>query len=309
MLERYIRFGISPTVLFPECTQGPLQHLAAFTKAAVFPGYEMLETFLPDDDKVRAEEIRIAREEGKGINYNFPIDFQVPGRYNPCSFSDEELRSAIDYACLHIEHAAEAGSHIIAITSGPDYMPGEREKEYARFAEYLRAISSKCREHGIGIAIETAERHRFKKLLMGPSLESAMFIRGLRDEGLDNVYLMVDTAHCPLMEEDPIDVLHNSLIAGINHIHIGNAVVSNERSIFYGHTHPAIGIPDGCYDVSDVAIFLKELFRCGYLRKNTEYSERPCLSYEMRCYDGTSPMLSAKVAHDKMDAAFMEALG
>lgn len=309
MLERFIKFGISVPVLYPECTSSPLSHLAAFAKTAMLPDYEMLETFLPDDENVRKEEIKIAREEGKGINYNFTIDFQVPGKFNPCSLDKSKVDNAIGYAERQIEYAAEAESRIVAITSGPDYMPSEREKEYESFSRYLRAVSEKCREFGIEIALETAERNRFKKLLLGPSLEAANYIKKLRDEGLDNLYLMVDTAHCPLMEEEPLDVLSNSLIAGINHIHMGNAVVRDEKSIFYGHTHPALGVSGGEYDVDEASEFLKALFDCGYLKKDVSYDKRPGLSYEMRPYPGVSPLISAKAAYQKMDAAFKKALG
>ena len=239
---------------------------------------------------------------------NFPIAFQFPGRYNPCSLDEKELDSAIAYAKQHISYAAAAGSRIIAITSGPDYLPEKREMEYASFREYLKALSTECRKYGIEIALETVERHRFKKLLLGPSSEAGSFIREIRQEGYDNVFLMVDTAHCPLMEETPADVLHNSLLAGVNHVHIGNAIVGNEANPMYGHTHPPIGIQDGSYDVDDIAHFLRLLFDCGYLSINPEHDKRPCISYEIRQYPGTSYFSTAMICYEKMDAAFRKAV-
>ena len=308
MLEKYIRFGISPTVLFPESSENPVRHLEAFSKTAALPGYEMFDTSFPDDEGIIKEEMHIAAEEGKGINYNFPIAFQFPGRYNPCSLDEKELDSAIAYAKQHISYAAAAGSRIIAITSGPDYLPEKREMEYASFREYLKALSTECRKYGIEIALETVERHRFKKLLLGPSSEAGSFIREIRQEGYDNVFLMVDTAHCPLMEETPADVLHNSLLAGVNHVHIGNAIVGNEANPMYGHTHPPIGIQDGSYDVDDIAHFLRLLFDCGYLSINPEHDKRPCISYEIRQYPGTSYFSTAMICYEKMDAAFRKAV-
>ena len=98
MLEHYIRFGLSVTVLFPESSESDMMHLSAFSRTAALPRYEMLETYLPDDAKIRQEELRIANGEGKGINYNFPPIFQIPGKYNPCSLDQSEVASAIEYA-------------------------------------------------------------------------------------------------------------------------------------------------------------------------------------------------------------------
>ncbi len=310
MIERYCRLGISPGLLYPEMFSGNLAHLAGFTKAVSLPGYEVLETFLADDAAVRKEELKLAREEGKLLSYNMVTAIQIPGPYNPCSFDEKERMRAAELMMRHLDYAVEAGSPVFLVTSGPDYRPEDREGEKRNLASFYHTVAPYAAQRGIEICIEPTERHRFKKQLLGPTPECITFLRQLRSEGgCDNVSLMVDTAHFPMMGENTIESIDLVAKNGpLGYVHVGNAVL-DPKSEFYGHTHPPVGIVGGVCDVSSLAETFKELFQVGYLDSFVEYEKRPRLSYEMKPYPGVSERTSARFAYEKADAAMRMALG
>jgi sugar phosphate isomerase/epimerase len=306
--QKYFKFGIGVSNFYPGSFTDELEHLRAFSVVASIPGYETLETFMPLTKEVFHEEMRIALGEGKQINYNLPPAFQCLGKFNPCSKDSNERASALDLAKRHLDNACEAGSRICAMTSGPDVDPLNRNLILSIFLEYIIKLAEYAKVFGICLVIEPVERERFKKLLLGPTSECVAFIGKLRRNGCDNVKLMIDTAHCPLMEENPFTALKLISDSGIGHVHIGNAVL-DERSEFYGHTHPAMGVSGGVYDVDFMAEFLSQLFSIGYLDNVVNYDNRPCVSYEMQAYPGLSVYESATIAQNKMNEALLQALG
>ncbi len=304
-IHNYFAFGISVGLLYPEANESALRHLSAFTKTAVLDGYETLETFLSDDASVRKTEISIAREEGKCINYNFPVDFQLGGRFDPGSADPKVRRSAVDLAKRHIDYAAQANSKVIGMTSGVDHGQDQRPAAMSYFHEYMTEIAEYALKEGITLTLEPVERGVFKNLLLGPTEEICAFVQMMKDQGHSNVAVLFDTAHMPLMGEDPVKSVRLAHKAGIGHVHIGNAIVGNAANPLYGHTHPPIGIVDGEYDFLQVSAFLGELVRLGYLSTEPVVSsERKHISLEMTPYPGLGAQLSAKVAYEKVERAW-----
>lgn len=309
-IDKYFAFGISVGLLYPEAHTSALRHLSAFTKTAQLGGFETLETTLSDDASVRKAEIAIAREEGKIINYNFPVDFQLSGKADPGS-SDAAVRAnALALAKRHVDYAAEASSKVIGMTSGIDHRQDARTATRSYFTEYMVALADYAKKVGINLAVEPVERGRFKNLLLGPTDEVCSFVTMMHSLGHDNVSVLFDTAHMPLMQEDPISSVRLAHQAGIGHIHIGNAIVGNPANPLYGHTHAPIGIAEGEYDYLEVSAFFAELVKLGYLSTSpVDQAERKCVSLEMARYPGLSATLSAQVAYEKVQQAWNLVLG
>ena len=302
----YFKFGISVALLYPEAFQDQYRHLAAFAKTARLNGFDALEAFLPDDDRIRQTEIAILRDEGKSLNYNLPGDLQLDGAYNPGSLNPEYRQNAIDLAKRHLDYAAEAGCKIVAVTSGPD-LPEKRVQILAYFCEFMTELADYAQQYEMMLVLEPVERGRFKNLLLGPTKETVDCVLSLKNKGKSNVKMLVDTAHIPLMGENQMDALTLSLQAGIGHVHLGNSVIRNPQSKFYGHFHPPIGVHDGEYDLDDVSRFLAGLIECGYIPRKPG-QVRSSVSVEMAPYPGVSPETSARVAHEKISNALQSAL-
>ncbi|MCF0237616.1 MAG: sugar phosphate isomerase/epimerase [Sphaerochaetaceae bacterium] len=309
MVERYVKFGLSTIILYKEMLSGPYGELEALTKASRLKNYEVLETFLSDDESLRKEELRMIWGEGKTVTYNSRSFYQVPGKYNILSLDDKEASRGIDLMKKQLDFAAEAASPKFLITSGPDYLPEKRDEVKKRYVQSLCILSEYAKKLNIEICLEPTERHRFKKQLLGPTTECISFIDDLhKNYGCENVCLMIDTAHCPLMEEDPVEDIKLIGAQKLGYVHIGDAVL-NPESEFYGHTHPPVSIIGGCVDVNGLSKQFKALFDCGYLKKSVSYDARPNISYEMACYPGVSPETSALFAYEIAESALSLLIG
>ncbi|MBS6395938.1 MAG: sugar phosphate isomerase/epimerase [Clostridiales bacterium] len=299
--ESLVCFGFSPSMLFPKSFEDPLTHFSAIKLCCRCPGYETFETFLPENDLLRKACIREMKTYGKQLRYNTTGDFQVDGPYNPCSDNPEYRKQALDLVKMHIEFAAEAESPFIVVTGCPDKGEERRPELKKLYMEYFLQIAEYCRQYNMDILIEPIERHRFKKLLLGPTEECASFILDAQKAGAHNAHLMMDTAHLPLMGETIDHALKVSLPAGLLHVHMGDAVL-NESSTFYGHTHPPVGVQGGLFDLDELTRQFIEMFNHGYIPKKPG-RKRASISLEVKPYPGCSEITSIQLMYEKVKSA------
>lgn len=305
-MEDYIQFGIAPIMLFPKGFDNELEHLLAIKTCCKFSEYETLETFLPHDKVIRQKEIAMMKKYNKVLHYNAPVEFQLDGKYNPGSDNEKYRANAVKLAKAHMEYAAEADAKLFVVTGCPDKGPEKRDEIMDRYKEYFLEIALYAKELGMTIVIEPMERDIFKKIILGPTSECADFIKEMQEKGARNAKLILDSAHLPLMGESFDTALRYSMEAGLAHIHLGDAV-DNPKSIYYGHTHPPLGVQGGVYDVDELVDQFVKLFEVGYI-SNEIGANRPTISLEMRPYTGVSPETSARFAYEKVNSAFQVAI-
>lgn len=300
-------FGFSPTMLFPKSFDDPLAHFAAIEICCHYPHYETFETFLPEDRAMREACIREMKECGKQMRYNSPGVLQMDGPYNPCSDDPATRARALNLAKMHIDFAAEAESPLFVATGCLDKGEERRPELLKRFKEYFLQLAEYCRQYHMNILIEPIERHRFKKLILGPTEECAAFIADAQQCGAENAHLMMDIAHLPLMEETMEHALSASIPVGLLHIHMGDAVLEPSNS-FYGHTHPPVGIQGGSFDLPELTDQFKKLFQCGFI-PSTPGQKRASISLEVKPYPGCSEAASIQLMYEKIKTACDTAAG
>ena len=64
----------------------------------------------------------------------------------------------------------------------------------------------------------------------------------------------------------------------LQHVHIGNCVTGDPEHPAYGDNHPVLGIPEGENGVEELAEFLRQLLRVGYLgegRQRVSFEVKP----------------------------------
>lgn len=298
-------FGFSPSMLFPKAFENPLDHFAAIEICSSYPLYETFETFLPEDSALRKACIEKMKACGKELRYNSPAALQMDGPYNPGSDDPSIRLQALAYAKKHVDFAAEGGSPIFIATGCPDKGDEKRPELMKRYMEYFLQLAEYCKQYGINILIEPIERHRFKKLILGPTKECADFIAKAQKNGADNAHLMMDVAHLPLMEEEFEQALEASLPVGLLHIHMGDAVL-DESNVFYGHTHPPVGVQGGQFDQKEITEHFVKLFQCGFIPKNPG-EKRASISLEVKPYPGAQEETSVRLMYQKVKAACDEA--
>lgn len=303
--DTLVRFGFSPTMLFPKSFDDPLTHFAALQICCHYPHYETFETFLPEDKGMREACIREMKASGKKLNYNTPGCLQLDGPFNPCSDDPQVRANALAFAKMHADFAAEAGATLFVATGCVDKGEERRPELMKRYKEYFMNLAGHCKQYGINILIEPIERHRFKKLILGPTSECAEFIAQAQKDGADNAHLMMDTAHLPLMEEDIEDAIKASLPVGLLHIHMGEAVL-DPANRFYGHTHPPVAVQGGMFHYDVLVDQFSKLFQYGLIPK-VAGEERASISLEVRPYTGCSEQTSIQLMYEVMKSACDEA--
>ena len=303
--KELVRFGLSPSMLFPKSFEDEWELYACYRSVCAYPEVEALESFLPEDGGLRKKILAVMKDAGKVLNYNTTLDFQLDGPCNPCSDSPDFRENAFVCMCRHIDYAAEAGSPLVVVTGCADQGPERREELVKRYAEYFLKVCAYAKQYNIRILIEPIERHRLKRLLWGPTKECAAFIRDMRAQGADNGGLMMDIAHLPLMEETVDQAIADYGEIGFEHVHVGDAVL-DESSPFYGHTHPPLGVRCGTFSQTDLEEQFVKLFECGFIPKQAG-EKRASLSLEVRPYPGVSQRTSALVMYEKCESAFLAA--
>lgn len=303
--DSLIHLGFSPTMLFPQSFEDPLAHFAAIEICCHYPHYEAFDTWLPDDKSFRDACIRKMKACGKKMNYNSPGTLQLEGAYYPCSDDPAVRAQALNYARTHVDYAAEIEAPFFVATGCLDKGEERRPELMKRFTEFFLQLAEHCQRYHMDILIEPIERHRFKKLILGPTKECAAFIADAQKNGAHNAHLMLDVAHLPLMEENIDEAIAASLPVGLHHVHLGNAVLEPGNS-FYGHTHPPMDIHGGTFDYTDLKEQFVKLFECGFIPRNAG-GKRATISLEVRPYPGCGEKTSIQLMYEKTKSACDEA--
>ena len=119
-----------------------------------------------------------------------------------------------------------------------------------------------------------------KHFLFGPVDETVDFIKKLNVNGYKNFSMLLDMGHIPIMHETMESALEKCSCV-LNHIHLGNAVIKNKDSKYYGDKHPSWSYCDGEYSDDDGLKFIRMLRDMGYTDK-----VNATISFEMRPYEG-----------------------
>lgn len=220
------------------------------------------------------EELAILKGCVKQINYNIGDRFGEVAIF-PATTDKREREYALDILKRETSFAVEAGSKKIVFGSGRD-VPDGREDAKKRFEEFVLSWSEFIPKD-ICVTLEPTDRDVDKHFLYGSMTETREAICSLRSKGMKNIGILLDMAHIPIMHE----TLESAVLGGgdlLEHIHLGNCVIKDKGSRFYGDKHPSWGYIGGEYDENDGAKFIRLLRDSGYFTKGEERT----VSFEMR---------------------------
>ena len=219
-------------------------------------------------------------------------------QHNPHS-PDRTIRErTMTEVSKHIDRAKRAGARKMVVASGVDPGLELRAEETKR---YIDTMISLCRYAGpsLCLMIEPFDRSIGKNLLIGPTVEAVAVVEAVLEAGCDNIGLLIDMGHIPLMGET---FSHAVSTAGrhIRHVHLGSCVMRNPEDPLYGDMHPPWGYEGGENDVAETIQFLRCLQDIGYF----ESAEPATLTLEMRPYPGISEIDSAAIFISKLEQAW-----
>ncbi len=278
----YFRLGVVHFMAYPEVGKDESRMLPTIAQVAADADFEVLETKGVRDPALRKQIRQLC--EAAHLDVAYAAQPLVLGGLNPNSLDEDQRQKALVALKAGIDEAEELGAEGFALLSGPDPGPAQRAAGLARLEESLVDLSKYAAgKNGMPVILEVFDRDIDKKAIAGPTAEVAALARRIREQA-PNFGLMVDLSHLPLLSETPAEAL-SAAADTLVHIHIGNAIMDAAHP-FYGDHHPRFGVPGGANDVAELAEFLRELFRIGYLAEGR--TERPIISFEVKPLPGES---------------------
>lgn len=268
--------GINHMFLYPESMTNADVHTGSLEELAADPDMDALDCWVWASHA--KEELPILRNSRKHINYNIG-DRCGETPVFPATADAKERAYALDMLRRETEFAVEAGAKKIIFGSGRD-VPGDREDAKKRFEEFV-LMWSEFIPKDVWVTLEPTDRDVDKCFLYGNMAETCETIRNIRKAGMSNMGILLDMGHIPIMHE----TLESAAAIGgdlLEHIHLGNCVIKNTASPYYGDKHPCWGYADGEYDEHDGEIFLRHLLRAGYFTRGNDRT----VSFEMRPLTG-----------------------
>ncbi|MBD3175389.1 MAG: TIM barrel protein [Armatimonadia bacterium] len=208
---------------------------------------------------------------------------------------DESARTkAVECVKASVDEAAAVGAPYAAILTGPD--PGEADREKA-VDQLVKSLGEACAyakqvsttETPIHISLEAFDRDVDKKCLVGPTPLAVKVMERVKSEGHENVGLLIDLSHLPLLQESARQCL-TAAAPHLIHIHAGNAFVRDREDPAYGDQHPRFGYPGSMNDVDDLTEFIRVLVDVGYFKKQLP-TGKPVFTFEVKPVPGESSEL------------------
>lgn len=283
-LTSYMKVGIVQFMAYPQCLKGEGPVSEYVRKIVEDDFFQAIEISWVKDPAERKKVADLLRQAHMTVGFGAQPSLLTTG-YDLNHLNPEQRQVAVNQIKGQIDLAAEMGLDKVALLSGKD--PGEAERERATVAliDSLNQICAHAKSRDVFVILETFDRTIDKKALIGPAREAAAVARAVR-VSFANFGLMIDLSHLPQQFEtaaEALPVVKDYLV----HVHIGNCVTKDPSLPAYGDQHPRFGFPGSDVDVPEVADFLTQLFKVGYLSK--EKKERPVVAFEVKPFGDESP--------------------
>lgn len=265
-IYRYADVGLIHFMAYPQCIKGEGPILETLREIAEDPFFTAVEVTWMKDPQVRKEAATLLRQSGMKVAFGAqPV--MLTQKLSLCNLDEAGRQTCVSEVKKAIDQAYELGAAGLAVLSGP--VPADASK-YAeatdRLVDSLLELNAYSAKSGsIPVILETFDRVPYgKNALIGPTGEAVEVSKRIRAQYPD-FGLMLDLSHAPLLGETSADMLG---AAGDHmvHAHIGNCVMRDSAHPAYGDEHPRFGVEGGENGVAELATFMQELLRCGYLR-------------------------------------------
>ena len=299
-IQNYARIGLVHFMAYKACIGGEGPIVETLEKIALDSYFQVVEVTHMKDAKVRAQAADLLKSAHMDVAFGAQPILLV-GKLDINSADESHRLKAVEAVQAGVEQAEELGAPGIALLSGPDPGPADRDQGVDLLIDSLKRLCEYSATKKMSVALETFDRVPYgKNCLIGPNALAVEVSSRVRQE-YPNFGLMLDLSHFPLQGESTAYALST---AGehLVHAHIGNCVMSNPEHPAYGDNHPRFGCEDGENDVAECVEFLGELLEIGFL----DPVKRPILSFEVSPLEGESPEIVIANAKRVLDEAWAQ---
>ena len=299
-IQNYARIGLVHFMAYKACIGGEGPIVETLEKIALDSYFQVVEVTHMKDDKVRAQAADLLRSAHMDVAFGAQPILLV-GKLDINSADESHRLKAVEAVQASVEQAEELGAPGIALLSGPDPGPADRDQGVDLLIDSLKRLCEYSATKKMSVALETFDRVPYgKNCLIGPNALAVEVSSRVRQE-YPNFGIMLDLSHFPLQGE-PTAYALSTAGEHLVHAHIGNCVMSNPEHPAYGDNHPRFGCEDGENDVAECVEFLGELLEMGFLAP----VKRPILSFEVSPFEGESPEIVIASAKRVLDEAWAQ---
>jgi sugar phosphate isomerase/epimerase len=196
---------------------------------------------------------------------------------------DEETRKkSVERLKQLADDALDYDAKILVISSGNNTEPTKRGEAFRLLTDSINELCACCRglrrDKPIVVSIELFDWEIDKKLLLGPVEDAVRFAERIVKNNT-NFSLSLDLSHLPLMGLSAEKAVPMCM-PFLQHVHVGNCVIKDEKHPKYGDKHPVFGIAGGEIGRNEAQDFFKALEANGYTRRRAP-TRRPVVMAEV----------------------------
>jgi sugar phosphate isomerase/epimerase len=193
--------------------------------------------------------------QGMNIARGFQPDLLL-GTRNICTPDESKRRETLNYLKNEIDIGLKHGVREFAICSGQ--MPEDVAKGNRQLVASLKELGEYASKYKASFSLETFDIDKDKKQLVGPIDKAAELIKEVR-KSCDNVFIMWDQSHAPLLGETYEVIKKYSNLLGV--VHLGCGLQTPEGLKDW---HPVYHTKGAINDEGDLAHLLKTLLEISY---------------------------------------------
>ena len=273
-LHKYMKVGIIQPMLYPMphfCAEASLREIL------MDEFWDAVEVPPMGDAPTRTRMRRMIETAGVVTSYVCPPRLFNTGQ-NINHLDKNERAIAVANAKVGIDEAYDYGSWDLSIVSGK-FEQATKQDSYKALTDSISELCEYAKKGGdLKIALEIFDYDVDKCVLIGPAHEAASFAKEIRKK-YDNFGLLLDHGHLPLTNETPKEAV-NAVREHLIHAHLGNNLSRDlpRDTPSYGDQHPRFGFPGGAIGEAELADFLTQLLKVGFLN----IKDPPIVSFEVK---------------------------
>lgn len=206
---------------------------------------------------------------------------------------DQEIRKeSVEKAKILIDQCYAQKAKIFHVVTGKYQSEEKTAPMLEAFEQSLEELCAYAKEkqtdYLLMISVETGDRYYDRHYLLGPTNEAVGVLRKVKEK-YENIGLLLDQSHFPVMHEDPIKALWEGKDY-LTHIHVGNSYIEDQTKPYFGDKHLPFGVPGSEVGVRELTEFLKGLEDIGFYKK-PKATRKPLISFEVGPFDDESPQI------------------
>ncbi len=268
--ESYIDVGIVLPKLFSGIADDKDRFFEGLMTILADPFFTVVEVSYTPEDEIVEMTREYARLAGAQVVFNGGDAVRRLGM-DLSSLDEEKRKASVESGKRLIDQCYQENARIMHVVTGKytteeekDAMLEAFERSLMELCEYARQAAAD-QEYTLVVSVETGDRYFDRHYLLGPTNEAVAIVRRVKEK-YENVGILLDQSHFPVMREDPHKALWQAKDY-LSHVHIGNSYVKDMEKPYFGDKHLPFGVPDSEVDAEELARFLTTLGKTGFFSR------------------------------------------